>query len=240
MTHPSGHDDFAFEPIPGLPEVPPHGERILWQGAPDPLRFAVEVMRLKLVAAVVVGLAGWRVAAGIEDGLGLRAVLATAAGTLMFGAIVFALLWIAGHLMARGTIYTITTQRLVIRHGVAMPMAINIPFARIVDAAVSMPADNALARQLDGTTIALTSMPGARASFIALWPHVRPLKLRWPQPALRGLADGAHVAEILAKALAESTGGTARVPARSRAMPELEKRPVEVGTPSGAHIAGAG
>lgn len=32
--HPHGHDDFAVEPIPGLPELPPEGEHILWQGAP--------------------------------------------------------------------------------------------------------------------------------------------------------------------------------------------------------------
>ena len=26
------HDDFAAEPINGLPELPPRGEVILWQG----------------------------------------------------------------------------------------------------------------------------------------------------------------------------------------------------------------
>ena len=29
------HDDFAIEPIPGLPERPPQGEEILWQGRPN-------------------------------------------------------------------------------------------------------------------------------------------------------------------------------------------------------------
>ncbi len=29
------HDDFALEPIKGLPEVPPEGEEILWQGRPQ-------------------------------------------------------------------------------------------------------------------------------------------------------------------------------------------------------------
>jgi hypothetical protein len=28
------HDDFAFEPVPGLPAPLPKGERILWQGSP--------------------------------------------------------------------------------------------------------------------------------------------------------------------------------------------------------------
>ena len=28
------HDDFDFEPVRGLPQVLPKGERMLWQGAP--------------------------------------------------------------------------------------------------------------------------------------------------------------------------------------------------------------
>ena len=36
------HDDFAFEPIPGLPGTPPRGETLLWQGRPDTWRLAVE------------------------------------------------------------------------------------------------------------------------------------------------------------------------------------------------------
>ena len=31
------HDDFQIEPVPGLPERPPEGERILWQGRPNRL-----------------------------------------------------------------------------------------------------------------------------------------------------------------------------------------------------------
>ena len=34
----SGHDDFAFDRMPGLPERPPRGELILWQGRPDTWR----------------------------------------------------------------------------------------------------------------------------------------------------------------------------------------------------------
>lgn len=32
-------DDVQVEPIRGLPELPPEGEHILWQGAPDPGRW---------------------------------------------------------------------------------------------------------------------------------------------------------------------------------------------------------
>ena len=36
------HDDFAAEPINGLPELPPRGEVILWQGRPNWFRLTVE------------------------------------------------------------------------------------------------------------------------------------------------------------------------------------------------------
>ena len=34
------HDDFAVEPLPGLPAQPPKGEVILWQGRPQTFALA--------------------------------------------------------------------------------------------------------------------------------------------------------------------------------------------------------
>ena len=45
------HDDFAAEPINGLPELPPRGEVILWQGRPNWLRLTVESLNLWWVVA---------------------------------------------------------------------------------------------------------------------------------------------------------------------------------------------
>ncbi len=42
-------DDFAFEPIRGLPEMPPEGERILWQGSPDWRALAWRVFHIREV-----------------------------------------------------------------------------------------------------------------------------------------------------------------------------------------------
>ncbi|MEO1362599.1 MAG: PH domain-containing protein, partial [Pseudomonadota bacterium] len=36
------HDDFEIEPVAGLPEAPPEGEQILWQGRPDTWALARE------------------------------------------------------------------------------------------------------------------------------------------------------------------------------------------------------
>jgi hypothetical protein len=200
------HDDFAFEPIPGLPEHLPAGEKLLWQGAPEPTAFAIEVMRLRLVAVMIAGLVLWRAAAGFHDGIGGKAVLIVAGGTLVGGCIALALLGLAGWLMARGTIYSITSQRLVIRHGVAMPMAINIPFTKIASAA-------AAGGVAGSTSIALSLMPGTRSSLVALWPHARPWHLRRPEPSVRCIADGERVASVLAGALQHVAASTAVAPA---------------------------
>jgi hypothetical protein len=213
----ANHNDFAFEPIPGLPEHLPKGETLLWQGAPDPIAFVVEVMRLRLVAGLVAGLVLWRTAAGLHDGIGASALTVVVGGTLIGGLIAIGLLGLSGWLMARGTIYSITSQRLVIRHGVAMPMAINIPFTKVANAAVAEGFGSS-------TTIALTLLPKARSSLVALWPHARPWHVRQPEPSLRCIADGERVASLLAEALRQvaieepvTLATPDRRPARSRA-----------------------
>ena len=40
------HDDFATEPLPGLPAKPPRGEEILWQGRPAILPLARDALGL--------------------------------------------------------------------------------------------------------------------------------------------------------------------------------------------------
>jgi hypothetical protein len=202
------HDDFAFEPVPGLPAHLPSGEAMLWQGTPEPIAFAIEVMRLRLAAVLVAALVIWRTASSIHDGALVGAVFVVAGGTLIGGLIAVGLLAVSGWLMARGTIYTITSQRLIIRHGVAMPMAINIPFSKVASAAA---ADGILG----STSIALTLLPKARSSIIALWPHARPWTLIRPEPSLRAIADGAHVAELLAHTLTRVAGQPIVAPAPS-------------------------
>ena len=61
------HDDFQPpEPIRGLPEVPPEGEHILWQGSPNWWALANEALMLRWVAVYFAFLAVWRGAAGFS------------------------------------------------------------------------------------------------------------------------------------------------------------------------------
>ena len=60
------HDDFQVEPVRGLPEAPPEGEKILWQGAPATWALAKEALAIHWVAGYFVLLATWRAAANLS------------------------------------------------------------------------------------------------------------------------------------------------------------------------------
>ncbi|MCE8470521.1 PH domain-containing protein, partial [Rhodovulum sulfidophilum] len=59
-------DDFAAEPIKGLPERLPEGEHILWQGRPDWWALARESLALFWVGGYFVVLFLWRMIVAAE------------------------------------------------------------------------------------------------------------------------------------------------------------------------------
>lgn len=189
------HDDFAFEPVRGLPEHLPEGERILWQGRPDALALAREALNLRWVAGYFALLALWRFGAMWDQGIG--AGLAMAAPFLLLGALVCGLLWVVAFVQARATVYTITTSRVVMRIGAALTLTLNLPFRQIARADLDLRGNGT------GTgtgTIALDLVDHKRLSYLVCWPHVRPWHMRRPQPALRAIPDAARVAALLAEA----------------------------------------
>lgn len=192
MSH--GHDDFAGEPVYGLPEELPAGESILWQGHPLRAEVACRIYHIRLIALYFLVLAGWEIMSGIADGI--------PAGTLAYGIFGLSLaasatlgfIWWLAHATARETVYTITNERVVIRFGVALELTLNLPFKQIRDAAVAL--------KRNGTgDIALTLDSAQKLSWFALWPHTRPFRPLRAQPTLRCLPDVAAVAVILGDAL---------------------------------------
>ncbi len=188
----SDHDDFAFDALPGLPERPPQGEDILWQGRPAPLALAREAYGLNWIAGYFALVVIWRTGSGFAEG-GLALAMAKGLPYLMLGilalAVVFGLAWV----QARSTTYTITSARVVQRIGAALPVTFNLPFVQIGSAS--------LALKSDGTgTIALQTLGDTRISYLVAWPHVRPWMMSKTEPALRAIPDAASVAKLLATA----------------------------------------
>ena len=188
----SSHDDFAFDPLPGLPERPPQGELILWQGRPDPWALARDAYRIGWIAGYFALIVVWRAGGAFADG-GMPLALAMGLPYLALGLlgllIIYGLAWV----QARTTTYTLTTARVVLRIGAALPVTFNLPFAQIGAASLDL--------RRDGTgTIALETLGETRISVLVAWPHLRPGHWSKTQPALRSIADAAPVARKLAEA----------------------------------------
>lgn len=187
--------EHGLEPVPGLPERLPNGERILWQGAPDWRRFAVSALHVRTVGAYFVGLMAWQGALVLWDH---RAPADALSNALLLGALGLAsllILFVLAWLIGRSTVYTVTQRRVVMRFGVALPMTVNLPFAGIEAAGAKLGSDGS-------GDIVLVPSANTQLNYALLWPHVRPWHMLRSQPMLRSVKDAAGVARILGEAMA--------------------------------------
>lgn len=187
--------EHEHEPVPGLPAELPRGERLLWQGAPRFGALALRAFHARKVAAYFALLMAWRGASALADGDSAAAALSHALWIAPLALCGVGLLLLLAWLSARSTLYTLTTKRIVLRFGVALPMTVNVPFAIIESAG--------LRRWRDGTGDLPLKLGGTdRIAWLHLWPHARPWSLARPEPMLRGIAQPEAVVRLLAGALA--------------------------------------
>jgi hypothetical protein len=188
----SGHDDFAFDPLPGLPERPPQGELILWQGRPDAWALARDAYKIRWIAVYFAIVVLWRAASGFADG-GLALAFAMGLPYVMLAALGIGIVYGLAWAQARATTYTLTTARVVLRIGAALPVSFNLPFVQIGAANLDL--------RRDGTgTIAFDTLGETRISVLVAWPHLRPGFWAKTQPALRSIPDAARIARLFADA----------------------------------------
>ncbi|MEO1000636.1 MAG: photosynthetic complex putative assembly protein PuhB [Pseudomonadota bacterium] len=180
------HDDFHVEPVRGLPARPPEGEKILWQGAPSWWGLALSAFGIRTLAVLFAALAVWR---------GLASGLPAAVLTLIVGALAIAAFCGLAFILARTTVYTLTTKRVAMRVGAALTVTLNLPY-RWIEAADFAPAPagtGSIHLKLKGET---------RLSYLVCWPHVRPWRMGRTQPTLRAIPEPEKVATILRDAAA--------------------------------------
>lgn len=191
------HDDFDLEPVHGLPARLPPGETLLWQGSPDWRSLAVRALHVRKVAIYFALLAAWSGISALRDGTSAGAAGMAVLTQVGLGFAAVALLGGIAWLAARATVYTVTSERLVIRFGIALPMTVNLPFNAIESAL--------LCRHTDGTgDLPLVLAAGHRVGYLLMWPHVRPWQYRRVQPMIRCVTDVDHVAALLADSLRAS------------------------------------
>jgi hypothetical protein len=185
------HDDFATEAMPGLPQLPPAGEEVLWQGSPSTWALAREGYKITWVASYFLALGLWQGISAYSSNI--TGVVAVLLPYLAAGALAVGILTLMAWVQARSTMYTITSARVAMRVGAALTVTLNLPFTQIGSAH--------MAKGAAGTgTLAFETLGDTRISYLVLWPHVRPWHVNPAQPALRAIANPAQVAAIFADA----------------------------------------
>lgn len=195
-------DEFDSEPIPGLPQHLPPGEEILWQGSPTWRASALHSFHVRAVAFYFLVLVVWRLVLSLNAGATLLAAVASAALLMLVAIAAIGLFCLLGFMVARSTVYTITSKRVIMRFGMALPMAINLPFSMIRSAAFKAHTDGC-------GDLPLELAPGNKTGYLLMWPHVRPWHFSHPQPMLRGVPEAARVASLLSSALRAAHQATA-------------------------------
>ena len=203
------HDtDFDFEPRRGLPAPLPPGEQLLWQGAPNWKRLARRPFRVTWVIVWFVAITLFQMGSDIAGGRSPFASGMPLLITVGLGLVAVGTLLLLAWLTARVTVYSITSERVLIRFVIALQVTMNLPFRRIASASV------ADARDAPAGDIALALVAEERASWFILWPHVRPWTTSRAEPMMRALDDARTPAGILARAVADSgVAGTRGEPA---------------------------
>ena len=185
-----------------LPKDLPPGERVLWFGRPEPVSLWRRAFRADWVAIYFALLTIWGLVSPASD-LGLAAALLGAGKTLAAGALALAILGGLAWLSARSTLYVVTTSRLVMKVGIALPIFYNVPFKQIGSATLRLHAD--------GTgDLPVSLIEGQRIAYLTLWPSARPFRFTRPEPALRCVDDARAVADLLVKALRDAGAPEAR------------------------------
>lgn len=195
------HHDHAPEYMPGIPEPLPEGERLLWQGSPRWQNLAIGALHVRKLVFYFALLAAWRIGSDLAGGQGAGAALAGAAGLAVPAGLAIGVLLLIAWQMGRTTIYTVTTERVMLRFGIALPMTANIPYSLVQSAAVKIGSDGS-------GDIPINVKPGNGVSWLIFWPHVRPWSFGNAQPMLRGIPDAERVARMLADALAQYSNQT--------------------------------
>lgn len=216
--------EHEFEAAPGLPEKLPAGERIVWQGAPDPWQLALHALHVRKLAVYFAAMIALQAAVADSGGQALSASLALSA-TLALVALgtLGAIAWMA----ARTSMYTLTDKRIVMRIGIVLTVSYNLPLTQIAGASF---------RPLSGGfgEIALALKGGDRIAWVHLWPHARAWHLRRPQPTLRCLPEAQAVATLIQQTwLARHPGVNAELGAAQVQPAAPSMRPAAAQTAAG-------
>ena len=186
-----GMTEYEDEPVEGLPDYLPEGETMVWQGRPTVAAMARRVFFIPHLALYFGLLIAGHTVYRLMEGVSAAQVMGTFVWQAGLAATVLVLLALLARSYAASVMYTLTSERLVIRSGVALPMMVNIPIEQITAADMRV--------YRDGTgDIVLTPVADRKLHWVLLWPNVSVWYSRPIRPLLRGLAEPHRAADAFA------------------------------------------
>jgi len=191
-----------FNQFKELPAPLPVGERVIWQGKPSFTGLALRSFHIREVAIYFGLLLMWRLWSNWSQGLPAGEAVTSALWLIVPAVSGIAVLAGLAWLFQRAACYTITSKRILFQFGVALPMTMNIPLSKIANAALKTYSDGS-------GNIPLKLSDSDRVSYLLLWPHIRPWRMRVSEPMLNSIPDAAEVAAKLAEALTGKPGPSA-------------------------------
>lgn len=185
--------DIRIRQLRPLPEALPEDERVLWQRSPEWRPYSRRIFQVDKIALYFFIVVCWVAIAAYIDNGGWQALFRSLAWSIPPAVGVIGLLALVAWLYARTTVYTITTKRVIIQSGLAVPSAVNLPFTKVQSADMKTFTDTTGDIEL--------SMSGPRLLYSMLWPNARLFRLKRPVPVMRAIPQPEAVAEILGQAL---------------------------------------
>ena len=191
MTTPQ--HEHEFEAAPGLPELLPEGEHIVWQAAPDWKQLAIHAFHVRKIAIYFSLMWLLQLAHYLDQGEATAYIFKQCGTSLLLAVVALGLLSISAYYAAQTALYTLTNRRVVMRIGIVLSLTFNVPLRRIVAADLGRTND-------DSGDIALQLNSADRIAWLHLWPHARAWHVKQPQPTMRCLPDAEKLAHALAQA----------------------------------------
>ncbi|MEM8682255.1 MAG: photosynthetic complex putative assembly protein PuhB, partial [Pseudomonadota bacterium] len=175
----SGEQDLVPD---SLPEALPRGERVVWQGRPSLPGLLLGTFHLRKLAVYFSVLIAIVFAVQVRGGGTLSASAYDVSGYAVAAVVAMGILTVLAFLVAKTTTYAVTSRRVVIQCGIAIPMTVSFPFSKIETADVRV--------RRDGSgEIALLPEESNPLLYVLLFPHVKPLSVFRARPVLRGIPD---------------------------------------------------
>lgn len=191
MTTPQ--HEHEFEAAPGLPELLPEGEHIVWQAAPDWKQLAIHAFHVRKIAIYFSLMWLLQLAHFLDQGETTAYIVKQCGTSLVLAVVALGLLSISAYYAAQTALYTLTNRRVVMRIGIVLSLTFNVPLRRIEAADLGRIND-------DSGDIALQLNSADRIAWLHLWPHARAWHVKQPQPTMRCLPDAEKLAHALAQA----------------------------------------